>query len=86
MKILGGRRQKSNDYIRRHCYTKRQHTLKKRPGVRPYVPPEMAEGDFRLMMYQTTVQWLTIKTPNNVRVWILYIYIQYYLHAAHFTS
>ena len=32
-----------------------------RPGVRPYLPPKMAEGD--LMIYQTNVQQFTIKTP-----------------------
>ena len=31
------------------------------PGVRPYVPPEMSEGDFRLMIYQTVVQRFTTK-------------------------
>ena len=36
-----------------------------RPGVRPCVPPEMAEGDFRLMIYQTTVQQFTIKRTDG---------------------
>ena len=39
-----------------------------RPGVRPYVPPNMAEGDFQLMIYQTNVQQFTIKTPTMSEV------------------
>ena len=35
-----------------------------RSGVRPYVLPEMAEGDFRLMIYQTTVQRFIINTST----------------------
>ena len=34
------------------------------PGIRPYVPPEIVEGEFQLMIYQTTVQRFTIKTPT----------------------
>ena len=34
------------------------------PSVRPYVPPKMAECDFRLMMYLTYVQQFTINTPT----------------------
>ena len=37
-----------------------------RPGVRPYVPPKMAEGDFWLIIYHCTT--IYNKNSNNVRV------------------
>ena len=50
-----------------------------RPGVRPNVPSEMAEGDPRLMIYQCTTNYN--KNSNNVNVWIYnIIYNQFILH------
>ena len=46
-----------------------------RPGVRPYVSPEMAEGDLRHNIYHCTTTHN--KNSNNVRVGIQNIYIQY---------
>ena len=59
------------------------HKKAVRPGVRPFVPPEIAEGDFRLMIYQSTVKRFTIKTPSMSEFeYNVFIIIQYYLFTA----
>ena len=58
---------------------------KKRPGVRPYVPPEMAggggQGNFRLMMHQTTVQDLLYKLQQCQSLNIIYLYTILFTHS-----